>query len=446
VKKRPVFWHLEGDSGVISRGGSMKIDSWQNDSKMGGWFMHYHTVIVGGGQAGLGVSYYLAQKGIEHTVLEQGDIGESWQTQRWDSFTLNTPNSLSALPGDENSLENPGAFMSRDEFVDYLQNYARRSGLPVRTGTAVSRISKNGNGTFQVETSSDAMTADNVVIACGNQNQARVPKACDEIPDSILQLHSGNYKRPDALPEGAVLVIGSGQSGVQIVEDLLEAGHKVYLATSKVGRVVRALRGRDLMDWAVEVGFYDQTMSDLEDSRMASMAQPQISGTRGGHTVSLQGLEKMGAILLGRLQGCTDGKLQFADNLAENIIFADQVSAKFRGMVEGYIAKQGIDAPPAEEIEADLPDPAPQDRKPPTELDPVEANITSLIWCTGFNGDFSWIDDIELDEKGVPVHEQGVSPQEGLYFCGFSWLRKRKSGLIYGISEDAAYIADQLAG
>jgi putative flavoprotein involved in K+ transport len=408
--------------------------------------MHYHTIVVGGGQAGLGVSYNLKQKGIEHTVLERGNIGESWKTQRWDSFALNTPNSVSALPGDENSLENPGAFMSRDEFVDYLQNYASKSELPVQTGVTVTRISKNGNDTYQVETTTGLMTADNVVIASGSQNQPRVPKACDDIPASILQLHSGNYKRPDALPEGAVLIVGSGQSGVQIAEDLLEAGRKVYLATSKVGRVRRAHRGKDLFNWAVEVGFYDQVISDLENPRMAYMAQPQISGSDGGHTISLQSLEKMGATLLGRLQACADGKFQFADNLAENIIFADQISAKFRGMVEGYIAKQGIDAPPAEEDAADQPDSEPQDRKSPTGLDPAEANITTLIWCTGFNGDFSWIDDVELDETGVPVNEKGVSSRKGLYFCGFPWLSKRKSGLIYGIPEDAAFIADKLAG
>jgi len=407
--------------------------------------MHFHTVVVGGGQAGLGVSYYLVQKGIEHTVLERGNIGESWTTQRWDSFMLNTPHNVSTLPGDEDSVKNPGEFLGRDAFVDALHAYAKKFALPVQTGVTVTRVSKEGGDPFQVETTLGTMTADNVVVASGSQNQPRVPEACSEIPDSILQLHSGNYRRPEALPDGAVLIIGSGQSGVQIAEDLLEAGRKVYLATSKVGRVFRALRGRDLLDWAVDIGFYDQTLGDLEDSRMALMAQPQISGTKGGHTVSLQALERMGATLLGRLQGCANGRMQFADNLAENISFADQVSAKFRGMIEGYIAKQGIDAPPAEADEADQPDPDSQDRKSPAELDPGEVGITSIIWCTGFGGDFSWIDNIELDKTGVPVHEKGVSSQSGLYFCGFPWLSKRKSGLIYGINEDAAYIVDQLA-
>lgn len=407
---------------------------------------HYHTVIVGGGQAGLGVSYYLTQRGIDHTVLERRNIGESWKTQRWESFMLNTPNSVSVLPGDEGSVENPGGFLGRDEFVGYLQAYAQQYELPVQTGITVTKIGKNNSGgKYQIQTTAGAMTADNVVVASGSQNLPKIPAVSREISDSVMQLHSGDYKRPDALPDGATLVIGSGQSGVQIAEDLLEAGRKVYLATSKVGRVVRAFRGRDLIDWAIDIGFYDQTENDLEDPRMVYMAQPQISGTKGGHTVSLQSLEKMGATLLGRFQGLRDGQFHFSDNLAENIIFADQVSAKFRNMIEGYIAKQGIDAPPPELDEADQPDPNPEDRNPPTALDPAEAGITSIIWCTGLTGDFSWIEDIELDKAGIPVHDKGVSPQPGLYFCGFPWLSKRKSGLIYGISEDAAYIVEHIS-
>ena len=407
---------------------------------------HYHTVIVGGGQAGLGVSYYLTQRGIDHTVLERGNIGESWKTQRWDSFMLNTPNSVSVLPGDGGSVKNPGGFLGRDEFVDYLRAYAQKCELPVQTGITVTKIGKDSSGEkYQIQTTSGAMTADNVVVASGSQNLPKIPAVSSEIPDSVMQFHSEDYKRPDGLPDGATLVIGSGQSGVQIAEDLLEAGRKVYLATSKVGRVFRALRGRDLIDWAIDVGFYDQTENDLEDSRMAYMAQPQISGTKGGHTVSLQSLEKMGATLLGRFQGWRDGQLHFGDNLADNIIFADQISAKFRNMIEGYIATQGIDVPPPEHDEADQPDPNPEDRNPPTALDPAETGITSIIWCTGFTGDFSWIEDIELDKAGIPVHERGVSPQPGLYFCGFPWLSKRKSGLIYGISEDAAYIVEHIS-
>jgi len=408
--------------------------------------IHYHTVVVGGGQAGLGVSYYLTQKGINHTVLERGNVGESWKRQRWDSFKLNTPNSISVLPGYENSVKNPGGFMGRDEFVDALQAYTKKFNLPVQTGVTVTMVSKGSAGeNYEIQTSTGTMTADNVVIASGSQNRPKVPQVSREIPDTLMQIHAGDYSRPYVLPYGATLVIGSGQSGVQIAEDLLEAGRKVYLATSKVGRVMRTLRGRDIIDWAIDVGFYDQSMSDLDDPQLAYMAQPQISGTKGGHTVSLQSLEKMGATLLGRFQGYRGGKLLFANNLAENIIFADQISAKFRSMVEGFLEKQGIDAPPPEFDEADQPDPSPENRQPSAELDPSIAGITSIIWCTGFGGDFSWIEGIELDAAGVPIHDKGVSPQAGMYFCGFPWLSKRKSGLIYGIKEDAAYIVEYIS-
>jgi len=408
--------------------------------------MHLHTVVVGGGTAGLAVSYNLAKLGIEHTVLEKGDIGESWKNHRWDSFSLNTTNQSSVLPGDENTLPDPDAFMSRDEFVEYLQSYVTRNDLPVQTGVHVSKVRKNSNDIYEIETSNGAMTADNIVVASGSQNIPKLPKLSSKIPGSILQLHSDQYKRSDALPEGATLVIGSGQSGVQIVEDLLDAGRKVYLATSKVGRVVRRYRGRDMVNWAKDNGFYEHTIQDLEDPRMAYGAQPQTSGTKGGHTVSLQSIEKLGAVLLGRLNGYENGKLTFADNLSENIIFADTVSAKLTGMVEGYIIKAGIDAVPAEVDEADIPYVDAESVKAPAELDPAEVNITSIIWCTGFGGDFSWIEGVELDERGIPVHEKGTSPNKGLYYIGFQWISKRKSGLIDGVTEDAENITQQVKG
>ena len=407
---------------------------------------HYHTIVVGGGQAGLGVSYYLTQKGINHTVLERGKVGESWKSQRWDSFMLNSANSMSELPGDENTLGNRAGFLARDEFVDCLKAYTQKFELPVQTGITVTKISKGSTGeNYHIQTTAGSMTAENVVIASGSQNQPKIPLVSSEIPDSLMQLHSGDYKRPDALPDGATLVIGSGQSGVQVVEDLLDAGRKVYFSTSRVGRFVRRFRGRDMLVWANDIGFFSQRMSDVEDPNIAKMAQPQISGTKGGHTVSLQSLEKMGAILLGRYQGYRGNEFHFEENLAENIMFADQISAKFRNMVDDYIVKQGIDAPPPDVDEADHADPSPEDRHPPTVLDPAEAGITSIVWCTGFGGNFSWIEGIDLDEKGVPVHENGVSPLAGLYYCGFAWLSKRRSGLICGIKEDAAYIVEHIS-
>ena len=408
---------------------------------------HYHTVVIGGGQAGLGVSYYLTQKGINHTVLERGKIGESWRRQRWDSFTLNTPNSINILPGYEDSVKNPDEFWSRNEFIDVMEQYAQKFSLPVQDGVTVNRVNRDSNsGQYHLETSSGTMTADNVVIASGSQNTAKIPAIADAIPTSLMQIHAEQYRSADALPQGATLVIGSGQSGVQIAEDLIDAGRKVYLATSKVGRIRRRLMGRDLISWAVDAGFFDQTQDDLEHPAMAYNAQPQISGTNGGHTVSLPSLEKKGAKLLGRFAGFDNGQFRFEDNLADNIVFADMVSAKFKGMVEGFVKKQGIDAPPPEQDEADEPDTGAGSRHSPTAIDPVETGIASVIWCTGFTGDFSWIENIELDKAGIPVHEKGVAKQPGLYFCGFPWLSKRKSGLIYGIQEDAAYITDRLSG
>jgi putative flavoprotein involved in K+ transport len=353
---------------------------------------------------------------------------------------------MSELPGDENTLENRAVFLTRDEFVNSLKAYTKKFGLPVQTGVTVTKISKGSNGeNYHFQTTAGPMTADNVVIASGSQNQPKIPSVSSEIPNSTLQLHSGDYKSPDALPAGAILVIGSGQSGVQVVEDLLGSGRKVYFSTSRVGRFVRRFRGRDMLVWANDIGFFSQRMCDVEDPNIAKMAQPQISGTKGGHTVSLQSLEKMGAILLGRYQGYRGNEFHFEENLADNIMFADQISEKFRNMVDEYIVKQGIDAPPPEVDEDDRADPNPEDRHPPTVLDPAEVGITSIVWCTGFGGNFSWIEGIDLDEKGIPVHEKGVSPQTGLYYCGFPWLSKRRSGLICGIKEDAAHVVEHIS-
>jgi putative flavoprotein involved in K+ transport len=353
---------------------------------------------------------------------------------------------MSTLPGDENSQGNPSGFLARDEFVESLKVYTQKFNLPVQTGITVTKISKGSTGeNYHIQTTAGAMTADNVVIASGSQNHPKMPSVSSDVPDSLMQLHSGEYKRPDALPDGATLVVGSGQSGVQVVEDLLRAGRKVYLATSRVGRFVRRFRGRDMLVWATDIGFFSQRISELADPNMAKMTQPQISGTHGGHTVSLQSLEKMGAILLGRYQGYRVNKFHFENNLVEHIMFADQVSAKFRNMVDDFIDKQGIDAPPPEVDEADRADPKPEDRQAPAALDPAKVGITSIIWCTGFGGNFNWIEDIDLDEKGIPVHENGVSPKAGLYYCGFPWLTKRRSGLIDGIKEDAARIVELIS-
>jgi putative flavoprotein involved in K+ transport len=402
---------------------------------------HFHTIVIGGGQAGLSVSHALRARGVAHVVLERGDVGASWRS-RWDSFALNTPNWCSLLPGADLGPADAGGFFGRDEFVQRLLDYVREFDLPVRTGVAVTSVRRE-EGRFVVEAAGESMTTDHVVVASGSQNEPVTPAIAGDL-GGVTQMHASGYRSAGSLPDGAVLVVGSGQSGVQIAEDLLEAGRRVYLSTSRVGRVVRRYRGKDVSEWIEMSGMTKHTVADLEDPDMRWATQPQLSGAHGGHTVSLQGLERAGAVLLGRLEGARGDALVFADDLGDNIRFADATSAEMKKGLDFFIDKAGVDAPPAALDDADQPDPDPGARTPPREL--ALSAVGSVIWATGFKGKFDWLECADLDARGLPMHEDGASPQEGLYYCGFQWLRTRVSGLVAGVGDDAAYIADRIAG
>lgn len=268
----------------------------------------FDAVIVGAGQAGLGVSYFLQQHGRKHIVLEQGRIGESWLSQRWDSFKLNTPNFMNVLPGFEYDGLEPDGFWRPDELLRYFQSYIELFQLPVRTGvTVVSVEQSEDQGHFIVKTRTngqreESVTSRSVVIASGSQRTPKYPATRARLPDDIAQLHTADYRSAAVLPPGAVVVVGSGQSGCQITEDLLSAGRTVYLCTSKVGRAPRRYRGRDILEWWIDMKFLDVTFASLEDKAISRAAQPQVSGLgRYGHTVSLQSMARQGAVILGRL-------------------------------------------------------------------------------------------------------------------------------------------------
>ncbi|MDH5355454.1 MAG: NAD(P)/FAD-dependent oxidoreductase, partial [Gammaproteobacteria bacterium] len=288
------------------------------------------TVVIGGGQAGLSTSFWLKQHGISHVVLERGEVGESWRSQRWDSFTLNTPNHLNILPGEHIGPQDENGFWNRDELVVRLEQYAAKCELPIAPRVAVTAVNwSETESAFIIDTSRDSYLANRVVVASGSQNQPKISSMQTQISPTIHQIHAADYRSADQLPEGAVLVVGSAQSGVQIAESLVESGRDVYLSTSKVGRVRRRYRGKDLTEWAVITGMAEQTIEDLDDPAQAKAPQPQISGRHGGETLSLQSLEARGVVLLGRLASYQEGLFHFSDNLPENINFADQVSQEF---------------------------------------------------------------------------------------------------------------------
>jgi putative flavoprotein involved in K+ transport len=401
------------------------------------------TVIIGGGQAGLSVSYYLTKQAHEHVVFEQANApAQAWRNHRWDSFTLNTPNWQSRLPGINNSGADPDAFMSRKEIVDYFEDYAKRFSLPVRYRTRVSRVERDPrSGTYGVTIEGGRrIQARNVVVATGLYQTPKIPAFSANFPDGIRQVHSDTYRNPQELLSGTVLVVGSAQSGAQIAEELCAAGRKVYLSVGSAGRTPRRYRGKDANWWHHKLGDYRTTVAELPSPTAKFAGKPIISGTRGGHTLNLHQFARDGVTLVGHLRGVHDGKIEFAPDLYENLSAADRFEADFVKRVDAYIARTGMAAP--EETLPALRDGFEQPVL--TELDLGAAGVANVIWATGYEFDFSLVRLPIIDTDGYPVQTRGVTEYPGLFFVGLPWLHNAKSGLIYGVAEDAAYIAEMI--
>lgn len=399
------------------------------------------TVIVGGGQAGLSMSYLLTQRGRDHVVLEKGQqIGERWRG-RWDSFTLVTPNWQLNLPGHPYQGDDPDGFLARDEVVTYLEDYADRFDPPLRFGVEVTTVEKKeaGDG-YLLHTSDGLYEAANVVIAVGAFQIPNIPAFSQNAPEKIVQRHSSDYQNPDALPEGNVLVVGSGQSGCQMAQELNESGRQVYLCTGSAGRIPRRYRGKDAMWWLIKLGVVDQTVDELESPAERFEANPQVSGKDGGQDINLHQFARDGIQLLGRLEGFQDWRAFIAPDLHQNLAMADKQADEVRKGVDKYVSKAGLDVP--KESVSELQDGYEQQVK--TELDLAEADIKVILWATGFGRDFSWIQLPIFDEWGYPIQERGVTEHAGLYFLGLHWLHTLKSGLFLGVGEDAKHIADHL--
>jgi putative flavoprotein involved in K+ transport len=403
------------------------------------------AVVIGAGHAGLAISRRLTDAGIEHVVLERGEIGESWRTQRWDSFRLNTPNAMVRLPGGLEPAQ-PEGFLGRDAWIAELEAYARTGSLPVRTHANVTAVTADGNGGFDVTIGSDeTVHARSVVVASGIANTQKLPSAAAEIDRRIEVLTTGTYRRPSQLPPGAVLVVGSAQSGCQIAEDLLDAGREVYLATGKVARAPRRVRGGDTLAWLAESGWMAQRPEDLPDPAAIRAAQPQISGVGPrGHTVSLQWLARRGVTLLGHFESADGTRLRFGDDLAQHVRSGDEGSAKIRQHVDDYIARSGIDAPPSDPDPADEPADAGSFRAPP-ELDLADRGVRAVVFSTGFGTDYSWLRVPIVGPDGSVAHREGRTAVDGVWFVGLLWMRMRRSAIIAGAMDDSAHVAAQVA-
>lgn len=408
------------------------------------------VIVIGAGHAGLSISYHLKKLGLSHIVFEKGKIGDTWRNQRWDSFKLNTPNKVNLLPGQENGFSDAEGFSTASEFVSYLEGYCRTFQLPVAEGCEVLSVENIPDSKVFLVCVSEKGSAKyyeskQVVVASGAQNRKNMPSITKDISPDIFQLHAGEYRNSSSLPDGAVLVVGSAQSGVQIAEDLIAMGRKVFISTSQVGRVPRRYRGKDIVEWLILTGFYDMLTSDITDSQILMMKQPQVSNSGfRGHTLSLQGLARNGAVILGKTENTNGTKVFLQPNAPMHIRFADDFSKKVKLMIDEFIQRSQLYAPPPEEDTDDDPDEEAACASADTSLNLKENNISSIIWTTGFTGDFSYLKSPVFNNSGILKHNEGVSDTEGLYFLGNPWLRKRKSGIILGIREDAEFIAAKL--
>ena len=403
------------------------------------------AVVVGAGWAGLGVSHALRQRGLRHQVLERGRIGETWRTQRWDSFHMNTPNVQTVMPGDSYDGTNPDGVLTRDAFVALLEDFAERNSLPIERNCQVTELAaERENGVYRLTTSRGILAARNVVVASGNLNIPQRPDWAWALLRDLHQMDASDYRSAADLQKGAVLVVGSGQSGCQIAEDLAEAGRTVFLSTSRVGRLPRRYRGRDIMIWLVQSGFLDVRREQIIQMLGRIPARGVLGSTR---TISLQSLSAQGVVLLGRMTGVGTGpQLAFADDLDDNLRFADEASQNVKRQIDEFIAGAGLNAPaaepdPAEVVPPILPTP------PILTLEPAASGITTVIWCTGFRGDFGWVRlPGVLDTEGLPVHQDGVTVLPGIYFAGLDFGSTRKSGIILAIADEAPRLVEHIIG
>jgi putative flavoprotein involved in K+ transport len=395
------------------------------------------VVVVGGGPAGLSMSRELSRRGVAHVVLERGRIGQSWR-DRWDSFCLVTPNWTVQLPDGAFDGPDRDGFMPRDEFVRYLERYAASIDAPLREGVDVRSLAASPDGGFIVGTSDGDLMAKRVVLATGAFERPHRPVA-DRLPPLIAQLHTVDYRNPDSLPDGGVLIVGSGQSGLQIAEELHESGRDVVVACGRAPWLPRRLGDRDILWWVVETGFADQPVEAVPDPSERLTANIQNSGRDGGHSLHYRTLRDRGVPLVGRLIGTTNGELAFADDLAASVAYGDEAHRRFMDLVGRHVAERGLVAP---EVEA--PDEFVADA--PTRL-PI-SRFGSVIHASGFRPTYrSWLPWPEaFDELGFPLHRDGESTVvPGLHFVGVHFLRKRKSSTLFGVGEDAAVVAERIA-
>jgi putative flavoprotein involved in K+ transport len=398
---------------------------------------HYPVVIVGAGQAGLSLSYYLNQADIDHLIVEKRSPVHTWRTQRWDSFSLVTPNWQCDLPGWPYKGDDPHGFMLKDQINEWLKGFVEMVDPPVLNNTEVLKVKKiEVKNYFEVKTTHGDFTANQVVIASGGYLKPIIPRFAERFPQSMAQIHSAQYSNPNKLPNGPVLVVGSGQSGSQIAEDLHLAGRKVFLATGDAPRCARFYRGKDVVDWLAEMNYYEMpvTSHPLKEG-VRDNTNHYVTGRDGGRDIDLRKFALEGMELFGLMTGLVGEELTFMPNLKNNLDHADAIFNGINASIDKFIESKHIKAPPASVYE---PVWTPTEER--TKLNYKDAGIKSIVWCIGFSPDFTFVDSPVFNGKGEPVHTRGITNEKGLYFLGLPWLHTWGSGRFSGVARDAKYL------
>ncbi|CAM2154912.1 putative flavoprotein involved in K+ transport [Pararobbsia alpina] len=397
------------------------------------------TLVVGAGQAGVAMSEHLGKMGVPHLVLERNRIAERWRTCRWDSLVANGPAWHDRFPGMTFEGLGPDAFATKDQVADYFESYARKLNAPIRTGVEVKSVARQkGRPGFTVETSDGVIEARRVVVATGPFQRPVIPPIAPK-DATLTQLHSAEYRNPAQLPDGAVLVVGAGSSGVQIADELQRAGRTVYLSVGAHDRPPRAYRNRDFCWWLGVLGEWDKEVAGPGREHVTIA----VSGAYGGQTIDFRRLAHQGITLVGLTKSFEGGVATFEQDLAFNLARGDESLMALLDAADAYIARNGIDLP--EDPQARIV-PADPDcvTNPLRELDLVQAGVSTIIWATGYAVDFGWLKVDAFDEKGKPKHQRGVSAEPGVYFLGLPWLSRRGSSFIWGVWHDARHIADHI--
>jgi len=398
------------------------------------------TLIIGAGQAGVAMSEHLTRLGIPHLVLEKNRIAESWRSRRWDSLVANGPAWHDRFPGMEFPGCSPDSFVAKELIADYFVNYAAMNQSPIHTGVEVLSAERNqGRSGFTVTTSAGVINVQRIVAATGPFQRPVIPAIAPQ-HIQVQQLHSADYKNPQQLPQGGVLVIGAGSSGVQIADELQRAGKPVWLSVGPHDRPPRSYRGRDFCWWLGVLGLWDAAASQPGKEHVTIA----VSGARGGHTVDFRRLASQGVNLVGLTESFTANTVYFQDDLTVNIARGDANYLALLDAADAYIDRNGLNLPPEPQAREFLPDPACVTH-PQLSLNLAEAGITSIIWATGYVADYSWLKVNAFNDQGRPQHHRGVCSEPGVYFLGLPWLSRRGSTFIWGVWHDAKFIADQIA-